>query len=117
MRGKRARTSKGFSKISASGYRRRGAGGVGGPHTHEPIHGAAARDCFIADAATERRVPLWLLSAAKRKPVLAGKRQLDDRSWVRAGLTMVPLVSAMGAGTGSIPVRFIIAAWLPRRVA
>jgi hypothetical protein len=36
----------------------------------------------MADAATERRLPLWLFRAAKRKPVLAGERQLDDRSWV-----------------------------------
>jgi hypothetical protein len=44
----------------------------------------AERFCFIAAAATERWRPLWLLRAAKRKPVLAGERQLDDRSWVQA---------------------------------
>jgi hypothetical protein len=44
----------------------------------------AARDRLIAAAATEHSLPLWLLRAAKRKPVLAGERRLDDRSWVIA---------------------------------
>ena len=40
--------------------------------------------CIVAHAATERWLPLWLFSTAKRKPVVVVERQLDDRSWVQA---------------------------------
>jgi len=45
--------------------------------------------CIVAHAATERWLPLWLFSAAKRKPVVVVERQLDDRSWVIADTSAV----------------------------
>ena len=72
LRGKRTRTPAGISKISPSGYRRRGAGGVDGPHTHtspfaaprrvtalRPKEPASRDDCLRrhAAAAVDLRAP------------------------------------------------------------